>query len=66
MCAFDLGHYGELLTAAEAGGYRFAFFDHEPEPGDLFLRHDVDLSLEAARALVGVRARARRHSRRIS
>ena len=51
MCAFDLGHYGELLTAAEAGGYRFAFFDHEPLAGDLFLRHDVDLSLDAARRL---------------
>ena len=51
MCAFDLDHYGELLAAAEAGGYRFAFFDHEPAPGDLFLRHDVDLSLEATREL---------------
>ena len=47
-CAFDLGHYRELLDAAKAGGYRFVFFDHEPEAGDLFLRHDVDLSLEAA------------------
>jgi hypothetical protein len=47
-CAFDLGHYRELLDAAQAGGYRFAFFDHEPEDGDLFLRHDVDMSLEAA------------------
>ena len=47
-CAFDLAHYRELLDAARAGGYRFTFFDHEPAPGDLFLRHDVDLSLEAA------------------
>ena len=47
-CAFDLAHYGEILDAARAGGYRFAFFDHEPEPGDLFLRHDVDMSLDAA------------------
>jgi hypothetical protein len=47
-CAFDLAHYGELLDAAEEGGYRPAFFDHEPRPGDLFLRHDVDMSLEAA------------------
>ena len=41
-------HYRELLAAARAGGYRFAFFDHEPAPGDLFLRHDVDMSLDAA------------------
>jgi hypothetical protein len=47
-CAFDLDHYGELLEAAQAGGYRFAFFDREPRPGDLLLRHDVDLSLDAA------------------
>ena len=47
-CDFSLQHYAELLDAATAGGYRWAFFDHEPVPGDLFLRHDVDLSLDAA------------------
>jgi hypothetical protein len=47
-CAFDLEHYGELLEAAKAGGYRFASFAKEPAPGTLFLRHDVDLSLDAA------------------
>jgi hypothetical protein len=47
-CAFDLEHYRELLAAAGEGGYRFAFFDRPPEPGDLLLRHDVDLSLDAA------------------
>ena len=47
-CDFRLDHYRELLEAARAGGYRWAAFDHEPAPGDLFLRHDVDLSLEAA------------------
>jgi hypothetical protein len=47
-CAFDLDHYRELLDAAKAGGYRFAFFDREPQQGDLLLRHDVDLSLDAA------------------
>ena len=47
-CAFDLDHYRELLEAAQRGGYTFARFDRDPQPGDLFLRHDVDLSLEAA------------------
>jgi hypothetical protein len=55
-CAFELAHYRELLDAARAGGYRFAFFDHEPRPGDLFLRHDVDLSLHAAVALAELEA----------
>jgi hypothetical protein len=53
-CSFDLGHYRELLEAAKAGGYAFVRFDHRPEPGDLFLRHDVDLSLEAALAMAEV------------
>jgi hypothetical protein len=57
-CAFDLAHYRDLMDAARAGGYRFAFFDHDPEPGDLFLRHDVDLSLEAAVELAELEADA--------
>jgi hypothetical protein len=55
-CAFDLAHYRELVEAARAGGYRFAFFDRDPQPGDLLLRHDVDLSLEAALALAELEA----------
>ena len=47
-CVFSLDHYRELLAAAQRGGYRFAQFDGEPEPGALYLRHDVDLDLEAA------------------
>jgi hypothetical protein len=47
-CDFDLRHYVELLDAIEAGGYRYASFDREPEPGTVLLRHDVDLSLDAA------------------
>jgi hypothetical protein len=57
-CAFDLAHYRELLDAAKAGGYRFAFFDKEPGPEDLLLRHDVDLSLEAALAMAALEAEA--------
>jgi hypothetical protein len=58
ICGFDLRHYGELLQAARDGGYRFALFDHDPEPGDLLLRHDVDLSLAAALRLAEVEAGA--------
>jgi hypothetical protein len=47
-CDFSLDHYRDLLRAAQAGGYRWAGFDRAPEPGDLLLRHDVDLSLAAA------------------
>jgi hypothetical protein len=57
-CGFHLGHYRELLEAAQTGGYRWAGFDREPEAGDLLLRHDVDLSLEAAVALAELEAEA--------
>jgi hypothetical protein len=57
-CEFSLGHYRELLEAARAGGYRFAFFEGEPRDGDLLLRHDVDLSLDAALRLAELEAGA--------
>ena len=57
-CAFDLVHYRELLDAAKAGGYRYATFDREPRAGDLYLRHDVDLSLAAALRLAEFEAQA--------
>ena len=55
-CDFSLEHYRELLRAAQAGGYRWAGFDRAPQPGDVILRHDVDLSLEAALAMAEVEA----------
>jgi hypothetical protein len=55
-CEFSLEHYREILRAAREGGYRFAFFGAPPESGDLFLRHDVDLSLEAAVAMAELEA----------
>jgi hypothetical protein len=57
-CGFSLDHYRELLDAARAGGYRWAGFDRTPEPGDLILRHDVDLSLDAALAVAEIEAEA--------
>lgn len=55
-CTFDLDHYRELLEAAKDGGYRFARFGAAPEPGDLVLRHDVDLSLDAALTMAELEA----------
>jgi hypothetical protein len=57
-CRFDLAHYRELLEAAKAGGYYWASFDRHPRPRDLFLRHDVDLSLEAAVRMAELEAEA--------
>jgi hypothetical protein len=50
-CGFDLAHYRELLDAARTGGYRWAGFEAPPEPGVVIVRHDVDLSLDAALAV---------------
>jgi hypothetical protein len=55
-CDFSVGHYRDLLAAAKEGGYRWAGFDRPPQAGDVILRHDVDLSLEAALALAEVEA----------
>jgi hypothetical protein len=57
-CGFDLDHYTEILQAARAGGYRFAFFDRPPEIGEVLLRHDVDLSLDAALTVAELEAEA--------
>jgi hypothetical protein len=57
-CTFDLRHYRDLLDAARAGGYRFALFEGAPADGDLLLRHDVDLSLNAAVQLAELEADA--------
>jgi len=57
-CDFSLVHYAELLDAARTGGYRFAFFDGAPEEGTVLLRHDVDLSLDAALRLAELEAEA--------
>jgi hypothetical protein len=57
-CDFSLGHYRALLDAARAGGYRFAWFEGEPGAGDLLVRHDVDLSLDAALQMAELEAEA--------
>jgi hypothetical protein len=44
--SWDLESYGSMLDAAR--DYSFVHFDHEPREGEIFLRHDVDLSLAAA------------------
>lgn len=55
-CSFDLAHYAEILAAARTGSYRFTTFAERPSAGTLFLRHDVDLSLDAARQMAELEA----------
>ena len=54
---FDMREYELLLEAAQEGGYAFREFGGEaPAPADLLLRHDVDLSLDAALAMARLEA----------
>jgi len=54
---FSLERYVELLDAADAAGYRIrGFLEGDPAEGDLLLRHDVDMSLEAAVAMAELEA----------
>jgi hypothetical protein len=55
-CEFELDHYVEILESAVAGGYRFARFGEGPARGDLFLRHDIDLTLDAALTMAELEA----------
>ena len=55
-CRFDLGHYVEIIDAAKAGGYRFSTFGDAPERGAIYLRHDIDLSLDAALTMAELEA----------
>ena len=59
---FSLEEYRVLLRAAKGAGYRFAFFDAPPAAGDIFVRHDVDLSLHAALAMAEAEAEEGAHS----
>ena len=52
-CTFDLAHYGELLEAARPAATATRPSRLSRSAGDLLLRHDVDLSLEAALELAG-------------
>jgi hypothetical protein len=53
---WDLDDYRGLLDAIAAGGYRYSWFGDGPEPGQLFLRHDVDLTLDAALTMAELEA----------
>ena len=46
----------EILEAAKDGGYRFALFGNGPERGEIYLRHDIDLSLDAALTMAELEA----------
>jgi hypothetical protein len=54
---WTLDDYRDLLAAVRSGGYRLSWFGDVPEPGRLFLRHDVDLTLDAAVRMAELEAR---------
>ncbi len=55
MSAFSAERYAALLAAIHAGGYATrGFLRGQPAEGELLLRHDVDMSLEAAVAMAEI------------
>lgn len=56
--AYTLDQYASLLVELLDEGYEFVGFEGEPglDPGEIALRHDVDLSLERALAMARVEA----------
>jgi hypothetical protein len=55
-CNFSFQHYSEILKLAKKIGYEFCFFSRRPDKKSrkLYLRHDVDFSLEAALRLAKI------------
>ncbi len=56
MTPWSLDDYADLVRAALDGGYRCSRFEDDPGPRCLYLRHDVDLSLDAALRMAEVEA----------
>lgn len=54
--AFTHDWYRGFLDRLQKAGYEFRTFDESVGSGDVLLRHDVDLSLEAATAMAGIEA----------
>lgn len=55
-CSYSIGHYHHLLTEALNMGYKFCFFDEDVSSISpvIFLRHDIDFSLEHAEKICRV------------
>lgn len=52
QCGFSFDHYGFILSQLRQNGYKFVFFTEPPTTGrHIYLRHDVDRSLEKALAM---------------
>jgi len=47
-CDFSYRHYLEILEGFKKLGYKFSFFDEQPEGKVVYLRHDLDTSVEKA------------------
>ncbi len=53
---FTLEHYRVLLQTAKTAGYGFALFDDQPNGRTVYLRHDVDNSIDNALTVARIEA----------
>jgi len=47
-CDFTFRHYEQILKVAKQKGFKFAFFQEKSFEKTIYLRHDIDVSLENA------------------
>src|SRR6185437_8736934 len=52
--SFTLVHYRDLLQTAKRAGYTFALFEKPAEGRTIYLRHDVDNSIEDAATIAAI------------
>jgi len=55
-CDFSLDHYKEIINNALSAGYTFSGFQEPAKDMQIYLRHDVDVSLDMALRLAQVDA----------
>jgi hypothetical protein len=48
QCNFSYQHYYEILNSFKKKGYKFGLFDEENQGKTVYLRHDIDHSIEKA------------------
>ena len=56
VCDFSLDHYKEIINNALSAGYTFSGFQEPAKDMQIYLRHDVDVSLDMALQLAQVDA----------
>ncbi len=61
-CDFTFRHYEEILKTAKQKGFKFTFFSKKSFKKTIYLRHDIDVSLENALKIAEIEKKYKVHS----